>query len=195
MSETIMTIGVVGAGQMGAGIAQVAAATGYSVLLTDISDAALERGMTGIRKNLNYLVHKKQVLTTEEAELIIDRIQTSIDVEVHSGAQLIIEAATERVDLKYSIFESLSQIASEGTILASNTSSISITSIAAHTDCPELVMGMHFMNPVPRMKLVELIRGMELLMRPIQRLMLWLKRWEKPLWKDEICQGLSSIES
>jgi 3-hydroxybutyryl-CoA dehydrogenase len=160
MSDSISVIGVVGAGQMGAGIAQVAAATGYKVLLTDISDSALERGVAVVRKNLNYLVHKKNVLTESEADNIIGKIHTSTDVAIHTEAQLIIEAATERVDLKYSIFENLSKIAAPNAILASNTSSISITSIASHTDRPELVMGMHFMNPVPRMTLVELIRGM-----------------------------------
>lgn len=159
MSTVINTIGVVGAGQMGSGIAQVAAATGYKVLLTDISDAALERGLASVNKSLSRLLRKEKI-TEADAAAIIGRIQTNTDVACHSEAQLIIEAATERVDLKYSIFEKLSSVASPDAILASNTSSISITSIASHTDRPDRVMGMHFMNPVPIMKLVELIRGL-----------------------------------
>jgi 3-hydroxybutyryl-CoA dehydrogenase len=155
----VATIGVVGAGQMGNGIAHVSAAAGYQVLLTDISDAALDKARATIEKNLGRMV-KKERITASEADATLGRIATSSDMACVGEAQLIIEAATERVDLKYKIFEQLSQTAAPGAILASNTSSISITAIAAHTDRPDRVVGMHFMNPVPVMKLVELIRGL-----------------------------------
>jgi 3-hydroxybutyryl-CoA dehydrogenase len=155
----VATIGVVGAGQMGNGIAHVSAAAGYQVLLTDISDAALDKARATIEKNLGRMV-KKERITASEADATLGRIATSSDMACVGEAQLIIEAATERVDLKYKIFEQLSQTAAPGAILASNTSSISITAIAAHTDRPDRVVGMHFVNPVPVMKLVELIRGL-----------------------------------
>lgn len=155
----VSTIGVVGAGQMGNGIAHVAAAAGYQVQLTDISEPALERARATIEKNLGRMV-KKERITADEADATLARIATSADMSSVASAQLVIEAATERVELKYKIFEQLSQAAAPGAILASNTSSISITAIAAHTDRPDKVVGMHFMNPVPVMKLVELIRGL-----------------------------------
>jgi len=155
----VSKIGVVGAGQMGNGIAHVAAAAGYQVQLTDVSDAALTKARATIEKNLGRMV-KKERISAAEADATLVRIQTSADMGSVGDAQLVIEAATERVELKYKIFEQLSQAVGPGTILASNTSSISITAIGAHTDRPDRVMGMHFMNPVPVMKLVELIRGM-----------------------------------
>ncbi|MGB0639854.1 MAG: 3-hydroxyacyl-CoA dehydrogenase NAD-binding domain-containing protein, partial [Myxococcota bacterium] len=156
----IHTIGVVGAGQMGNGIAHVAAAAEYQVCLTDISQAALDKARSVIENNLGRQV-KKERISQDDATATIGRIRFETDMAAVADAQLVVEAATERVELKYQIFERLSEIASPGTILASNTSSISITSIASHTDRPELVMGMHFMNPVPVMKLVELIRGLQ----------------------------------
>ena len=156
----IHTIGVVGAGQMGNGIAHVAAAADYQVCLTDISQAALDKAQAVIEKNLGRQV-KKERNTEDDAAATMGRIQFATDMAAVGDTQLVVEAATERVELKYQIFERLSEIASKETILASNTSSISITSIASHTDRPEQVMGMHFMNPVPVMKLVELIRGLQ----------------------------------
>jgi 3-hydroxybutyryl-CoA dehydrogenase len=144
---------------MGNGITQVAAAAGYRVLMSDISEAALDRGLATIQGSLGRLV-KKGTLTAEAAEAIRGRISTTTALASLSETGLIVEAATENVQLKYRIFEDLSKIAAPGTILASNTSSISITSIASHTAHPENVIGMHFMNPVPLMQLVELIRGM-----------------------------------
>jgi 3-hydroxybutyryl-CoA dehydrogenase len=155
----VSTIGVVGAGQMGNGIAHVSAAAGFDVQLTDISAAALDKARATIEKNLGRMV-KKERITAEFAASALGRIQISTDMDSIDSAQLVIEAATERVELKYKIFEQLSQAAAPGAILASNTSSISITAIASHTDRPERVVGMHFMNPVPVMKLVELIRGL-----------------------------------
>ena len=158
-SQDIETIGVIGAGQMGNGIAHVAALAGYSVILSDISQPALEKARATIEKNLARQVRKERI-AAEAAQAALDRLTLCVDQAALSGAQLVIEAATENVALKYRIFESLSEVAAPGAILASNTSSISITAIAAHTDRPEAVVGMHFMNPVPVMKLVELIRGL-----------------------------------
>ena len=155
----IHAIGVVGAGQMGNGIAHVAAAAGYEVTLTDISADALERARATIEKNLGRLV-KKERLTADQASATLARIQTSTETAAVADSQLIIEAATENVALKYKIFEGLSKVAGEEAILATNTSSISITAIAARTARPDRVIGMHFMNPVPVMKLVEIIRGL-----------------------------------
>ena len=159
MSE-IKTVGIVGAGQMGNGIAHVAAVAGFEVQLTDISEGALAKARSTIEKNLGRMV-KKERIGEMEASAALDRIEASVDMKVVSASDLVIEAATENVDLKYKIFDGLSAIAKPGAILATNTSSISITSIASKTDRPELVMGMHFMNPVPVMKLVELIRGLQ----------------------------------
>ncbi len=156
---SLQTLGVVGAGQMGNGIAHVAAVAGYEVVLTDISEAALEGGLTAIRKNLGRMV-KKDKLSASEADVAIERVRTSTELGAHEAAQLVVEAATENEGLKFGIFESLSTLTPAETILASNTSSISITAIAGHTNRPDKVVGMHFMNPVPVMKLVELIRGL-----------------------------------
>ncbi len=156
---SISHIGVVGAGQMGNGIAQVAAAAGYAVTCTDIHDAALERGRKTLADSLGRLV-KKEKMTAAAAEDLQGRITWSTDLAAHGQADLIIEAASENVALKFRIFEDLSKVAKPSAILASNTSSISITAIGAHTDRPDRVIGMHFMNPVPLMALVELIRGL-----------------------------------
>lgn len=156
---SIHTVGVVGCGQMGAGIAHVAALTGYTVIAQDISDARTAQGRAVIEKNLGRQV-KKGKLTEADAEATLGRLRFVTDIAALSEAQLVVEAATENVDLKFKIFENLSAATGQGTILASNTSSISITAIAAHTDRPDKVIGMHFMNPVPVMKLVEIIRGL-----------------------------------
>ena len=156
----ISVIGVVGSGQMGNGIAHVAATTGFDVHLTDISQAALDKAKSTIEKNLGRMV-KKERISESDAAAALGRIQFSTENGGLAGAQLIIEAATENVDLKYKIFEGRSSLAGPETILATNTSSISITSIASKVERPENVMGMHFMNPVPVMKLVELIRGLQ----------------------------------
>lgn len=156
---SIQTIGVVGAGQMGGGIAHVAALNGYDVILQDVSQAQLDRGVATIEKNLGRQVKKERV-TAEAASASLGRIRTALEPSAFDSAQLVVEAATENTALKFKIFEGLSAATSENTILASNTSSISITAIAAHTDRPDRVIGMHFMNPVPIMKLVEIIRGL-----------------------------------
>lgn len=156
----ISRIGVVGAGQMGNGIAQTAAAAGFDVTCSDINEAAINRGRSTVSGSLARLV-KKGTLTVEAAAAIEARISWTTTMDAHGDADLIVEAATENVDLKLRIFAELARIAKPGAILASNTSSISITKIASSTNRPDLVVGMHFMNPVPLMQLVELIRGMQ----------------------------------
>jgi 3-hydroxybutyryl-CoA dehydrogenase len=155
----IARVGVVGAGQMGNGIAQVAAQAGYPVILLDVNGAALDKGLATIERNLGRMVEKGK-LTAADADLARARIGRASETEALGEVDLVIEAATENVGLKFKIFEGLSKVARPGAILASNTSSISITAIAAHTDRPDRVAGMHFMNPVPVMQLVELIRGL-----------------------------------
>ena len=152
-------ITVIGAGTMGNGIAHVFAQKGHPVILVDRSDEALERALSTIDKNLGRLVAKERI-TEEVKATTLANISTSTDLaSAVSNADLVVEAATENVDLKLKIFEELDKHAPSNCILATNTSSISITKIAAATSRPEKVIGMHFMNPVPIMKLVEIIRG------------------------------------
>lgn len=152
-------IAVIGAGTMGNGIAHTFAQSGYKVQLVDISQESLDRGMNTISKNLDRMVAKERI-TAIEKQQTLDNITTFTNLEEGvEYAGLVVEAATENVDLKLKIFESLDEATGDDCILATNTSSISITQIAAVTKRPELVIGMHFMNPVPIMKLVEIIRG------------------------------------
>jgi 3-hydroxybutyryl-CoA dehydrogenase len=152
------TIGVVGAGTMGNGIAQVAARAGYTAIIQDISEEFLQRGLTAIDKSLQRDVDKER-LSAEEKQQILGRVQTTTDLNDFKSAVIVIEAVTENFEVKSQVFRALDQITSSDAILASNTSSISITKLAATTKRPEKVIGMHFMNPVPVMKLVEVIRG------------------------------------
>jgi 3-hydroxybutyryl-CoA dehydrogenase len=156
MSEQIA---VIGAGQMGGGIAHVAALSGYPVMMIDVADAALEKGRSTIAANLERQVKKGTIEATKRDEAL-GRIRTNTSLDASAGAGIVIEAATERADLKFRIFEDLDRLADAGAILATNTSSISITAIAARTKRPGAVIGMHFMNPVPVMQLVEVIRGL-----------------------------------
>ena len=150
---------VIGAGTMGNGIAHTFAQFGYHVQLIDISQASLDKGMATITKNLDRMVAKERI-SSEDKDNTLANITTYTSVkEGVKAASLVVEAATENVDLKLKIFKELDEICPEDTILATNTSSISITQIAAVTNRPEKVIGMHFMNPVPIMKLVEIIRG------------------------------------
>lgn len=153
------TIAVIGAGQMGNGIAHVFAQSGFSVKMIDVSRDALDKGKATIEKNLERQV-KKGTLQEADRDATIGRIGLETSLDAVADASLIVEAATENTDLKFRIFGDLDRIANADAILASNTSSISITEIAAHTKRPEKVVGMHFMNPVPVMKLVEIIRGL-----------------------------------
>ncbi|MFZ0060881.1 MAG: 3-hydroxybutyryl-CoA dehydrogenase [Pyrinomonadaceae bacterium] len=152
-------IGVVGAGTMGNGIAQVAARAGYDVVMRDVSEEFLQRGLAAIDKSLQRDVDKERLGAAEKSD-IIRRIRTNTSLESLRDAGLVIEAVTENVKVKTEVFQTLDQMAGPDTILASNTSSISITKLAAATKRPDKVIGMHFMNPVPVMKLVEVIRGM-----------------------------------
>ena len=153
------TIAVIGAGQMGNGIAHVTAQSGIAVTLIDVSADALAKGKATIEKNLERQV-KKGALDATTRDATMGRISTSTDLGAVSQATVAIEAATERRDLKFKIFAELDRLAPAGALLATNTSSISITEIAAQTKRPADVIGMHFMNPVPMMKLVEVIRGL-----------------------------------
>jgi 3-hydroxybutyryl-CoA dehydrogenase len=149
---------VIGAGTMGNGIAHVFAQGGWDVVLIDVSHEAVAKGMATIRSNLERQV-KKGTLPADAPAAILGRIATETAVQAAAGAEIVVEAATEQRELKLEIFRTLAAACGSGTILASNTSSISITQIAAATHCPAQVIGMHFMNPVPVMQLVEVIRG------------------------------------
>jgi 3-hydroxybutyryl-CoA dehydrogenase len=151
-------IGVVGSGTMGNGIAQVAARAGYTVVMRDVSDEFLQRGLAAIDKSLQRDVDKQR-LSGEEKQQILQRIRMTTNVEPLGDASFVIEAVTEDLDVKTQVFRELDRLTPPATILASNTSSISITKLGASTSRPDKVIGMHFMNPVPVMKLVEVIRG------------------------------------
>jgi len=151
-------IGVIGAGTMGNGIAQVCARAGYSVIMRDVREDLLQRGLSAIDKSLQRDVDKER-LNAEEKASVIERIQTTTDLSAFKGASFVVEAVTENLAVKTEVFKALDEITPPAAILASNTSSISITKLAAATSRPDKVIGMHFMNPVPVMKLVEVIRG------------------------------------
>ena len=155
----IKKFGVIGSGQMGNGIAQVAAASGLDVLMSDISDEFTARGLVNIEKNLNRSVGKGKI-SEEEKGAILGRISTTTQLGEMESADFVVEAAVEREDLKFKIFQDLDSICPDHVILSTNTSSIPIGRIASQTKRPEKVIGMHFMNPVPVMKLVEVIRGL-----------------------------------
>lgn len=154
----VNTFGVIGAGQMGNGIAQVAAMSGVTVIMNDIAGEFVERGLGTITKNLDRSVDKGK-MDKNERDAVLGRIKTSTDLKDMGSADYVVEAAVEREDLKFQIFKDLDEICKPEVILATNTSSIPIGRIAARTGRPEKVIGMHFMNPVPVMKLVEVIRG------------------------------------
>lgn len=152
-------VAVIGAGTMGNGIAHTFAQSGFKVQLIDVSDASLKRGMETITKNLDRMVAKEKISEAQKNNTL-ENITTFTDIKIGvEYTDLVVEAATENLDLKLNIFKQLDEACPEGTILATNTSSISITQIASVTSRPSMVIGMHFMNPVPIMKLVEIIRG------------------------------------
>ena len=153
-------IGVVGAGTMGNGIAQAFAQAGFDVVMSDVAQAALDRALATISGSYDRLI-KKEKMTAEQKAAALARIQTATDLAALKDADLIIEAATENLDLKLKIFKQLDELARADAVIASNTSSISITRLAASTKRPDKVIGMHFFNPVPLMALVELIRGLQ----------------------------------
>ncbi len=155
----IKTVGVVGAGQMGSGIAQVAAAHGLMVVMNDIANEFVDKGFAAIDNSLGRMV-KKEKLSAEQRDAIISRIKGSTDISDMGKVDYVVEAATENEELKLKLFNQIDGICRPEVILSSNTSSISITKIAGATERPDKVIGMHFMNPVPLMKLVEVIRGL-----------------------------------
>ncbi len=152
------SIGVIGAGTMGNGIAQTAASAGFDVIMCDVNAEYVERGIANIAKSLDRFV-KKETITEVQKGKVLGRISSTTDLNDLAGCSLIVEAATENFEIKKQIFQKLDEICDAETILSSNTSSISITKIAAVTKRPDKVIGMHFFNPVPLMKLVEVIRG------------------------------------
>lgn len=156
----IKRIGVVGAGQMGNGISQVAASSGFSVVMMDVSEKSIEKGLQTITASLHKLI-KKNLLTELDRDQALGRISTATNYEALKDCDVVIEAATENIELKLKIFSELDKVVKKTAYLFSNTSSISITKIASCTQRPEKIAGMHFMNPVPLMKLVEAIRGLQ----------------------------------
>ncbi len=158
MANEIKTIGVIGAGTMGNGIAQTAARAGFAVILRDVEERFIERGLSTIQRNLARDVEKERITADAKRE-VEERITTTTDLHSFEAADIVIEAITENLDAKTNLFRTVDQIVRPGVILASNTSSISITKLAAVTSQPDRFIGMHFMNPVPVMKLVEIIRG------------------------------------
>jgi len=155
----VKKFGVIGSGQMGNGIAQVVAASGLEVVMSDIKEEFCENGMATISKNLDRMV-KKQRISEDDKAAILARITTTTDLKDMGSVDFVVEAAVEREDLKFKIFEDLDEICPPEVILSTNTSSIPIGRIAARTSRPDKVIGMHFMNPVPVMKLVEVIKGL-----------------------------------
>lgn len=156
----IKTIGVVGAGQMGNGIAQVAAYSGLRVVMSDIADSFVQKGLGTISKNLDRMVEKGKIPSQKKDE-VMGRVKGTIQIQDLAEADFVVEAATENESLKLDIFKELDQVCRKEVVLSSNTSSISITKIASTTRRPPQVIGMHFMNPVPVMQLVEIIRGLQ----------------------------------
>ncbi len=155
----VKTFGVIGAGQMGAGISQVAATAGLNVIMNDIKQEFVDRGLSTIGKSLDRSVSKGK-MTADEKAAIVGRVTSSTDLADFKNADFVVEAVIENFELKKSVFQRLDEVVPQGKVLASNTSSISITKLAACTKRPELFIGMHFMNPVPIMKLVEIINGL-----------------------------------
>jgi 3-hydroxybutyryl-CoA dehydrogenase len=156
----IQSVGIIGAGTMGNGIAQACAVSGLNVVMVDINDAAVAKGLSSIAGSLDRLIKKEKMTEAEKASTLA-RIKTSTNYQDFTGSQMVIEAATENYDLKIKILKQLDGIVSKKTIIASNTSSISITQMAAEVSNPQRFIGMHFFNPVPMMTLVEIIRGLQ----------------------------------
>lgn len=156
----IKTIGIIGTGTMGNGIAQVSATSGFNVIMRDMSAELVENGMNAIDRNLTRMVAKDKI-SSDDKELILSRISGVTDLQPLAQADIVIEAVTENMDVKLAVFEELNKVCQENTILASNTSSLSLTKLAAASGRPDKVVGMHFFNPVPVMKLVEIIRALQ----------------------------------
>ncbi len=158
-ASDVKTVGVVGAGQMGNGIAHVFAQAGYRVILHDVTEDLVQRGLRTIDRNLQRGVDKGR-MTAEEKQQVLDRVRTTTSLEEMAGADFVVEAVTENFEVKKRVFEELDRVTRDEIVLATNTSSLPITRLASLTGRPERFIGMHFMNPVPVMKLVEIIRGL-----------------------------------
>jgi len=156
----ISNIGIVGAGTMGSGISQVAALTGYDIVMQDVSDEATSRGLGTIDKSLQRLVDREKI-TADAKDAAIRKIRTTTNLSDLADCDLVIEAATENMDLKLDLFEKIDKVSGPETIVASNTSSLSLTKLASVSNRPDKVIGMHFFNPVPMMALVEIIRALQ----------------------------------
>lgn len=154
----MINVAVIGSGLMGAGIAQVAATAGHSVVLRDVTDEALERGLTGIRTSLDRFVAKGK-LSSDDAAAALERVTATVDLEAVADADIVVEAVFETIEIKHEVFRELDRICRDGAVLATNTSAIPVTQIAAVTERPESVVGTHFFSPVPMMALCELVRG------------------------------------
>jgi 3-hydroxybutyryl-CoA dehydrogenase len=154
----MLKVAVIGSGLMGAGIAQVAATAGHQVVLRDVTEQALERGVAGIRTSLDRFVAKGK-LPAEDAAGALERIATTVDLEAAADADIVVEAVFEKIEIKHEVFRELDRICRDGAVLATNTSAIPVTQIAAVTQRPESVVGTHFFSPVPMMGLCELVRG------------------------------------
>lgn len=187
---SIKHIFVIGAGTMGNGIAQVAATSGFQVTCMDVMPSALEKAKAAIAKSTSKLLEKGTI--TAEGKASADAIQFVGDMSTMKDADFVIEAATENPDLKFKIFKDMDESAREGVILASNTSSISITKIAVNTKRPDKVIGMHFMNPVPLMKLVEVIKGLATSEETIQTTLELCKAMGKEAWEANDSPGFIS---
>ena len=174
----LKTVGVIGAGQMGNGIAHVSALAGYNVILSDISDEALSNGIAAIERNMIRQVSRENI-THDDMTAALQRIQGTASIKAHESADIVIEAATERREVKEQIFREICEIVPSSTYLATNTSSISITRLASVTDRPEMFIGLHFMNPVPLMKLMEVIRGLATSQETYETAISFAKRIDK----------------
>lgn len=190
----VKTFGVVGAGQMGGGIAQVAAMSGLAVIMHDIEDRFVQKGIKTIAGLLDKNVEKSK-MTAAERDAVLGRIRPVIDLSAMAEADFVVEAASEVEPIKFEIFQNLDKICRPEVILATNTSSIPIGRIAAKTKRPEQVIGMHFMNPVPVMKLVEIIRGSPLRTPPTRRPGIWPCTSEKHPLKQTIIPASSPTAS
>lgn len=178
MTQTLHRVAVIGGGTMGAGIAEVAASAGHSVLLYDISAEAITRAIEGIRQRLDVRVGRGKI-SAEQASELLARIAPATELNQLADAQLVIEAASERLEIKKALFSQLAEICLPSTLLTSNTSSISITAIAAGVKHPERVAGLHFFNPAPVMKLVEVVSGLATSTEVVEQLCQCVTAWGK----------------
>ncbi|WP_408956015.1 3-hydroxyacyl-CoA dehydrogenase family protein [Natroniella sp. ANB-PHB2] len=181
-------IAVIGAGTMGSGIAQISAQAGFEVIIRDLKEDYLEKGLTKIKKNLDKAT-KKGLIDSEEKENVLDNINLTTNIEELADVDLVIEAIVENLEIKQDVFQKLDQICKEETILATNTSALSITQLATATTRPEKVLGIHFFNPVPVMKLVELIKGMTTSQESFDRAEEFIAQVDKEVVKVEEAPG------